>query len=200
MPLGVPRFTMLKMFSAPPTRVRLYLRATVASSLGCACAPLSPRPFTLPFPPCIPPAPFAPFDFGANPDDFADAHVHHEIRGTDTGAIGNDFLPLADRIGIQAAVGGGNHVRLPAGAIGRTRVELVVRGEIVADHEVIRRSGLSREQWRKDNSMRRGVSSKQKEAVSDAEARAAVIKAGILGDRGNVVDALRIALCLVEGV
>ena len=48
--------------------------------------------------------------------------------------------------------------------------------------------------------MRRGVGTKQEEAVCDAEAGAAVIKPRILGHRGNVVDALRIAFGLVEGV
>src|SRR6202034_3598647 len=67
-PLGVPRFTILKMFMAPPIRVRLYLRETEASNLGCACAPLRPRPFTLPFPPpCGPPGPLDPSILGPIP-------------------------------------------------------------------------------------------------------------------------------------
>src|SRR6202042_2705809 len=94
----------------------------------------------------------------------------------------------------------GNHVRSPAGAIRRPCVELVVGGEVVAYNQVIRWAGLGRQQGCNDDSMRRGVGSKQEEAIRDAEAGTAVVNPGILGHRRNVVDALRIATGVVKGV
>ena len=113
-------------------QLRLCLRATQSTAIDTAISPLHAR------------SAFGAFDSGTDADHFANPHMHHEIRRAKPYAIGDDSLSLAHWISIQTAVGSRNHVRGPAGTISRPRIELVVRREIVAYHQVIGRSRLSR--------------------------------------------------------